>query len=221
MKRCPQKGSITIISRNYFIVIDDNGTYTRIYKLPDTHPVYGAHVADASVHHPSVWSTVQSGDRFRTPRVASMVMGDPPYQLPRKFVVWTGRNRFLATLSSCLDGAAVAYNIEARPMWPDMPSSVGCDEGSSMGNFSGVHCLINERLVMLFGLPVTHALSRGLMRLDSTPSSDVIQVMRLICPGLQEAEFISQLAYDEESGRLFMTYNDRNTLQSRIVLAFL
>ncbi|KDQ22677.1 hypothetical protein PLEOSDRAFT_1109777 [Pleurotus ostreatus PC15] len=215
------KGSITVISRNYFIVVDDNGTYTRIYKLPDVHPVYDAHVADASVHHSSVWSTVRPGDYFRTPRVASVVMGDPPYQLPRKFVVWTGRKRFLATLSSSLDGADVAYNVDAQPMWPGFPFSGGCDEGSSMGNFSGVHCLTNERLVMLFGLPVTHASSRGLMRLDSTPCSDAIQVTQLICPGLQEAEFISQLAYDEESGRLFMTYNDRNTLQSRIVLAFL
>ncbi|KAF9492398.1 hypothetical protein BDN71DRAFT_1451607 [Pleurotus eryngii] len=215
----PRRGSITVLSRGYFIVAER--AFHRMFALPVMHPVTGAHVADASVYHPSIWRTIQGGDCLRTPRVTSLQFGDPPSngRPPPRFIVWTGRYRYITTLSSP-DGSDVAYDVDSQLMWPDVPYSKGRDEVSILGKFSGVHCL-PDRLIRLFSLPVTHTKSRGLMRLGAAPSSHHIQVTKLVCSGLLDNEFIHHLSYDEESGRLYVTYEDRTTPNRRIVLAHL
>ncbi|KDQ22689.1 hypothetical protein PLEOSDRAFT_163582 [Pleurotus ostreatus PC15] len=215
--KCPCRGSITMISQGYFIVVNGNGTLHRMFTIPRMHPVASTHVADAPVYHPSIWRSVQGGDCLQTPRVASF-QPTPSNGPPLEFIVWTGRCRHIMTLSS-LDGH-VTYNVDRQRMWPDVPFSLGNDATSSMGRFSGVHHL-PDKLIRLFALPITHPTSRGLMRLDIFPSSPHIQVTKLTCPGLLENEFVYELSYDEESGRLCLAYEDKITLDRRIVLVYL
>ncbi|KAF4588170.1 F-box domain-containing protein [Pleurotus pulmonarius] len=215
----PRRGSITVISPGYFIVAER--TFHRMFALPDMHPVASTHLADASVYHPSIWRTIQGGDCLRTPLVTLLQLGDPLSndRPPPQFIVWTGRYRHITTLS-CPSGTDVAYDVDRQLMWPDVPYSKGRDEASILGRFSGVHYL-PDRLVRLFSLPVTHTESRGLMRLGAAPSSHHIQVTNLVCPGLLDNEFIHHLSYDEESGRLYITYEDKTTPDRRIVLGHL
>ncbi|KAG9225510.1 hypothetical protein CCMSSC00406_0003013 [Pleurotus cornucopiae] len=219
--QCPRGGSITMISQRYFIVVNAGGTFHRMFTLPNVYPVACTHVADASVYRPSIWRTIQGGDCLRTPRVTSIQLENHPSsdRPPPQFIIWTGRFRYISTLSPP-DGADVAYDVDGQHMWPDVPYSKGRDEVSILGRFSGVHYL-PDRLVRLFSLPVTHAQSRGLIRLDAAPSSHHIQVTKLVCSGLLDNEFIHHLSYDEESGRLFIAYEDKTTPDRRIVLAYL
>ncbi|KAF4588118.1 hypothetical protein EYR38_010083 [Pleurotus pulmonarius] len=212
----PCRGSITMISQGHFIVVNGNGTLHRMFTLPRMRPVASSHVDDPSVDYPPIWRSAQGGDCLQTPRVTSLqpTSSDSP---PPKFIVWTGRCRHIMTLSS-LDGADVTYNVDRQRMWPDVPFSLGNDETSSMGRFSGVHHL-PDRSIRLFALPITYPTSRGLMRLDIAPSSLHIQATKLVCSGLLENEFVYELSYDEESGRLYIAYEDKITPDRRIVLA--
>ncbi|KAL4256362.1 F-box domain-containing protein [Pleurotus pulmonarius] len=216
--QCPCRGSITMISQGHFIVVNGDGALHRMFTLPSMRPIASTHVDDPSVYHPHIWRSVQGGDCLQTPRVTSLqpASSDSP---PPKFIVWTGRCRHIMTLSS-LDGADVSYNVDRQRMWPDAPFSVGDDETSSMGRFSGVHHL-PDRSIRLFALPITYPTSRGPMRLDIAPSSLHIQVTELVCSSLLENEFIYELSYDEESGRLYIAYEDAITADRRIVLGHL
>ncbi|KAL4256359.1 hypothetical protein AB1N83_011952 [Pleurotus pulmonarius] len=111
-----------------------------------------------------------------------------------------------------MDGAVSTYHDSF------LSRRLGNDETSSMGRFSGVHHL-PDRSIRLFALPITYPTSRGLMRLDIAPSSLHIQATKLVCSGLLENEFVYELSYDEESGRLYIAYEDKITPDRRIVLA--
>ncbi|KAL4257031.1 F-box domain-containing protein [Pleurotus pulmonarius] len=220
--QCPRGGSITMISEHYFIVVNAGGTFHRMFTLPNVYPVASTHVADVPTYRPSIWRTIQGGDCLRTPRVTSIQFEHRPSSSdrpPSQFIIWTGRFRCISTLS-LPDHADVAYDVDSQHMWPDVPYSKGRDDVSVLGRFSGVHYL-PDRLIRLFALPVTHTMSRGLMRLDAAPSSHHIQVTRLVCSGLVDSEFVHHLSYDEESGRLYITYKDRTSPNGRIVLACL
>ncbi|KAJ8689085.1 hypothetical protein PTI98_013148 [Pleurotus ostreatus] len=200
--QCPRGGSITMISQRYFIVVNAGGTFHRMFTLPDVYPVACTHVADASVYRPSIWRTIQGGDCLRTPRVTSIQLENHPSsdRPPPQFIIWTGRFRYISTLS------------------PQMALTLHM---MLMGNICGPTCPTAREETKLFSLPVTHAQSRGLMRLDAAPSSHHIQVTKLVCSGLLDNEFIHHLSYDEESGCLFITYEDKTTPDRRIVLAYL
>ncbi|KDQ22685.1 hypothetical protein PLEOSDRAFT_1109785 [Pleurotus ostreatus PC15] len=219
--KCPQRGTITIISQGYFITAAGGGVYTRLFTMPAMHPINGTHIADSPVYHPCIWSAAQGGDYLLNPRITPLLLGHSLSSKtpPPKFAVWAGRH---VTIYSLLDGADVRYDANSQHMCPDLPYYIGEDERSFMGEISGVHAL-SDRSLRLFALPVTHTTSFGLMRLGSAPSADAdgFQVTKLNCPDMREHEIIFELSFDEESGRLFMIYEDEKNLKSRIVLAHL